>query len=132
VKKTNRYDAIKKLTPEQRKEILDFARERSREILAGGDMPKLEKDIEKRFCEYAKAQGCYPIKFEDPARRGAPDRMVLCPGGKVFFVEFKRKGETLRHEQAVYIKRLLDLGHDADIVDCFEDAKCILDFTLKP
>lgn len=29
-------------------------------------------------------------KFVDPGRRGAPDRMVLLPDGRIYFVEMKR------------------------------------------
>ena len=60
----------------------------------GGDkIMILEKEIEDRFVKYAASKGCMAIKFSIPGRRYAPDRIVLCPGGHVFFIEFKRPGK---------------------------------------
>ena len=85
-------------------------------------MGSLEKEIEKKFCEYAIKEGCYPVKFEDPSRRGALDRMILCPGGLVLFIEFKRPGEKPRDEQLEYMNGLIKLGFFAVWTDNFDDA----------
>jgi hypothetical protein len=94
-------------------------------------MTKLEKDIEKRFCEYAKSQGCYPIKFEDPARRGGNDRILLTPMGTVVFIEFKRPGEEPRPEQVAYHKGLNEMGFQTEVVDNVDDGRKIIDDILE-
>jgi len=87
----------------------------------------LEKDIENRFVRYARKRGCRAVKFADPASPGGPDRLVLCPKGKSFFVEFKRPGEQPRANQLAYHRMLEKLGHDVFVSDDFEHAKGLLD-----
>jgi hypothetical protein len=139
----DRYAEIKKLTAEQRKEIFDFAMARSREMSAGieSDDPRsicykekpvtqLEKIIEDEFCEYAREQGCEPIKFKDPSRRDAPDRMVLCPTARTIFFEFKRPGEKPRPGQLQYHEGLRALGFECHVVDNYYDAFKIFNYFL--
>jgi hypothetical protein len=47
-----------------------------------------ESTIENHFIAQAKAIGGVTVKLR--FLRGWPDRLVLLPGGKAFFVEFKR------------------------------------------
>lgn len=53
----------------------------------------LEKQIEKKVCDYAKERGMLVYKFTSPARAAVPDRLFVCPDGRMFFIEFKREGE---------------------------------------
>jgi hypothetical protein len=76
----------------------------------------LESEIEKKFCDKALQHGFYAVKFRDPSRTGAPDRMVMCPGGYVFFVEFKRPGEKPRPDQLLYHENLRSLGFDVYVL----------------
>jgi len=78
----------------------------------------LEKDIERKVCAQLGAMGILSIKFADPSRRGAPDRICLCPGGQCFFIEFKAPGEKLdRAEQIKYHAKLRNLGFEVFVVD---------------
>lgn len=52
----------------------------------------LERDIEKRVCDYAKSKGLLVYKFTSPNRAAVPDRMFVHPTGYVCFIEFKREG----------------------------------------
>ena len=70
----------------------------------------MEDDIEDAFCEYAKSEGCYPFKLALIGLRGFPDRTILCPGGRILFIEFKRKGKGLSPAQSVYKKIIVELG----------------------
>lgn len=71
----------------------------------------LEKDIEKKVCDYAKSLGCLVYKFTSPARRSVPDRLFIMPGGKgVFFIEFKRKGQKPTAAQEVEIAKIRKQG----------------------
>ena len=53
----------------------------------------LEKQIEAKVCDYAKERGLLVYKFTSPNRMAVPDRMFVRPDGKIFFIEFKRKGQ---------------------------------------
>ena len=53
----------------------------------------LEKHIEAKVCDYARERGLLVYKFTSPARAAVPDRLFVLPGGRVFFIEFKRKGQ---------------------------------------
>ena len=53
----------------------------------------LEKEIEKKVCDYARKQGCYVRKFTSPQQRGVPDRIIIAPGGAVGFLELKAAGK---------------------------------------
>lgn len=52
----------------------------------------LERDIEKRVNDYAKAHGVLVYKFTSPNRAAVPDRLYVFPNGTVVFIEFKRQG----------------------------------------
>ena len=53
----------------------------------------LEKQIEARVCEYARAKGVLAYKFTSPARAAVPDRLFIAPDGRMFFCEFKAEGK---------------------------------------
>ena len=63
--------------------------------------PLLEKEIERKVCEYAKKLGFYCRKFTSPANRAVPDRLFINGHGYHFFIEFKRQGcePTLAQEK---------------------------------
>ena len=52
----------------------------------------LEKDIEAKICDYAKANWLLVYKFTSPQRRGVPDRLFVLPMGRIFFMEMKAPG----------------------------------------
>ena len=84
-----------------------------------------ETDIEQHFVDYATRKGCKTYKLIFLRRRGFPDRTVLCPGAKVMFIEFKRKGKTLSAQQKIIRKVLVGLGfqyHVADEIGIAEEA----------
>ena len=91
------------------------------------DKAVLERDVEVYFCSQLAQRGSgYAVKFADPARRGAPDRLVLAPKGVAYFVEFKRPaGGRVSPHQMSYAFRLQSLGfrvfliHNRDRVDAF-------------
>jgi hypothetical protein len=61
-------------------------------------------------------------KFIDPARRGAPDRMVLLPNRPVYFVEMKRyKMGRVASWQERYHEDLRRLGHKVSVLWSKED-----------
>ena len=69
-----------------------------------------ETDIEEKFCDYAKTKKCNALKLSLLRRRGFPDRTILCPGARIFFIEFKKKGEKLTPTQLPIQKMLIKFG----------------------
>lgn len=53
----------------------------------------LEKTLEAKACRTIRSLGGLALKFSSPSSRGWPDRLMLCNHGKLFWVEFKKKGE---------------------------------------
>lgn len=83
---------------------------------------KLEADIEYEFAKYVDKTHARALKLRHPFVNGWPDRTVICPNGKVFFVEFKRgPKEKLSAQQVATIKWLNGMGfmvlvtHDLEI-----------------
>ena len=78
----------------------------------------LEKTQEREFVKRLKRDyNIRALKFKDPARTGAPDRLIILPKGRCLFIEFKRIGETLREDQEGYHEWLRALGHD--VIICY-------------
>jgi len=95
----------------------------------------LEQADETRFVQYAAALGCYAYKLEIPGIRGAPDRMVLCPDGRVLFMELKREkgAKGVSYQQKRFHTILTRLGFSVITVFGFEQAKAALnDFLHVP
>ncbi len=76
-----------------------------------------EADIEGEFCKQAKKSGCSALKLIFLNKKGFPDRTVLCPGGKVFFIEFKKKGKKQSPIQKVVQKSLESFGFQYYVCD---------------
>ena len=72
---------------------------------------KLESKIERNFRKRIQALGCIVVKFEDPAHRGAPDRLILCPNGRAVFIEFKKPGCEPSGHQIRYLETLRGMGY---------------------
>jgi len=90
-----------------------------------------EANIENAFVKDAKKKGCKAIKLVFLAGRGWPDRTILCPGGRIFFIEFKRKGKTLSPKQ-ILVKRMIEgLGFKYHMCDEIGQAEQILETFLK-
>jgi hypothetical protein len=55
-----------------------------------------EKDIESYLRDQVKKIKGIAYKFESPGNSGVPDRLVLLPDGKIYFVELKAPGKKPR------------------------------------
>lgn len=73
----------------------------------------LESKLEKKFVEDLKKSGCLVYKFVSPGNDGVPDRIIVTPGGSVYFVEFKAPQGNLSAVQKMQIGRLR--GHGARV-----------------
>lgn len=88
-----------------------------------------EATLEGRCVRWASAQGCLALKLW-PTRAGLPDRLLLLPGGRVWFVEFKIASGRLSPIQGRVIEQLRALGFRADVVRDFDSFKAQVDFWM--
>ena len=58
-----------------------------------------ESAIEARLVRRVRERGGLCYKFVSPGNRGVPDRLVIAPDGRVFFVELKSKNGRLSELQ---------------------------------
>lgn len=90
-------------------------------------MTPLEKDIEKALGRMVGRHGGLCRKWVCPGWAGVPDRIVLMPHGRIYFVELKRPdGGTRSALQQWWADKLTELGFPhwwiltANDVKCFE------------
>lgn len=76
-----------------------------------------EKLIERKLVEAVKARGGICVKFYSAYQRGVPDRIILMPGGRIYFVELKSTGKKPTKLQQLFISKLELLGFVAVVVD---------------
>lgn len=81
----------------------------------------LEKEVEKKLCERVKKdlQGV-AFKFVSPGFNGVPDRIILVPMGRIYFVETKAPGKKLRKLQEWVRGLISDLGFVVLRIDTVE------------
>lgn len=74
-------------------------------------MTSLEKEIEKKLRTKIEDRGGRCLKWVCPGWIGVPDRIVLLPEARIYFVETKRpKGGELSAMQKKWRKWLTGLG----------------------
>ncbi len=82
----------------------------------------LESKVEDHLVYRVKELGGMCIKFTDPGRRGAPDRIVCLPGHPAYFVELKRpKNGRLDAHQVRYHESLRRSGQRVWVLWSKED-----------
>ena len=79
-----------------------------------------EKLIEKKLREQIRKMGGLALKLESQHFTGLPDRMILMPEGRIYFVETKSTGDKPRKRQLLVHQRLGDLGFSVDVIDDME------------
>ena len=77
----------------------------------------VEKEIEYKFSKEVKKLGGIALKLVCPSFDGVPDRLVLMPGGKLYFVEVKRPGAKPRPLQVARHQMLRRLGFLVFVLD---------------
>lgn len=69
-----------------------------------------EQAIERYLVQSVKEMGGLCLKFTSPGQAGVPDRLIILPGGQVFFAELKAKGGRQSPRQKVMAEKLEQLG----------------------
>jgi len=86
----------------------------------------LEKDIERKVCEYARSKGCLAYKFTSPNRAAVPDRLFIFKG-RIWFIEFKAPGKKPTVPQQREHNILATHYIDVFVVDDVEEGKFHID-----
>lgn len=76
-----------------------------------------ESKLEEKFRAMAAQAGGKAYKFISPGNAGAPDRLVVLPGGQVGFVELKQQGGKPRRLQELRMAELRRMGCFTAVVD---------------
>ena len=87
----------------------------------------LEKDIEARVCEYARAKGVLAYKFTSPARAAVPDRLFIRQDGVMWFCEFKAAGKKPTPAQDREHTRLREQKVNVFVIDNVNEGKTMID-----
>lgn len=85
-----------------------------------------EKEIEKFLVDGVRKMGGVAFKFVSPGNAGVPDRLVVMPGGKVYFAELKTDKGTPTILQCRQMDRLFSLGCDVTLLCGLEQVKNFL------
>ena len=85
-----------------------------------------EREIEEYLRLGVKRLGGMAFKFTSPGNAGVPDRIVLLPDGKIYFVELKRPGGKTSPLQEMQISGLRRLGQDVRVIDSKEGVEAFL------
>ena len=79
-----------------------------------------ERDVEIYLRDKVKKAGGKAYKFESPGNDGVPDRIVIFPGNRIFFVELKAPGKKPRSLQIKQMNLLSSFGCDVRVIDSKE------------
>ena len=90
-----------------------------------------ESSIEKKLKTEVEKHGGKAYKFVSPGMSGVPDRIVLFPGGRLFFVELKAPSKNLEPLQVKRKKELEQLGFKVFKIDSFAGVNDFLKEVLQ-
>lgn len=85
-----------------------------------------ESQLERKFYDKVKKLGGLPLKFVSPGRAGVPDRIILMPGGKIYFVEMKSEVRQTSPIQEYIFEKFAKLGFPVTIINSEETLKNFL------
>lgn len=81
----------------------------------------LESEVEKKLCKRVKEElHGRAFKWVSPGQNGVPDRIVLVPMGRIYFVETKAPGKKLRRLQKLVRGLIQELGFVVLRIDTLE------------
>ena len=85
-----------------------------------------ESQLERKLFERVKKMGGMCLKFVSPGRAGVPDRIILMPCGKIYFVEMKSASGEVNPIQKYVFEKFKNLGFEVKILNSDEKIKNFL------
>ena len=82
-----------------------------------------ENLIEKRLSDEVKNLNGLSLKLNSQSANGIPDRLILLPNGRAYFVELKSEGKDLDPLQSYWKRKLESLGFTSLKIDNLEKIK---------
>lgn len=94
----------------------------------------LEAKLEEQIFQTVESLGGMAIKLYSPGVRGRSDRLIILPGGRMFFIEIKRPGGRGRvsPHQVKFINDVRKLGVPAYVIDTFDAFACLIEKIRRP
>ena len=90
----------------------------------------LERDIERHLVRRVAERGGVAYKWVSPGHVGVADRIVMLPGGRVWFVELKTVKGRLSPLQKVFAADMARMGMNYAVLRSKEEVdQWILDLT---
>ena len=89
-----------------------------------------EKDLEKRLVREIEKLGGEALKFNS-TKSGMPDRLILIPKGRAYFVEMKKPGEKPRPLQLKRKRDLEKLGFQVEVIDSIDQIDIFIKEVIK-
>ena len=86
----------------------------------------LEREIEAHLVKRVKELGGEIRKVMFIGHRGAPDRLVLLPDNRRFWVELKAPGEKAKPHQQREHERMRRMGQRVEVIDSIEGVDHVL------
>ena len=86
-------------------------------------MKKSEREIEAYLVKSIKNKNGLCMKWISPGNAGVPDRIVIVPGGDVYFVELKAEGKrnNLSPLQKNFMQKLKNLNCEVRVIASFQE-----------
>jgi hypothetical protein len=85
-----------------------------------------ESSLESKFKKAVEKKGGWALKLLSVHINGLPDRIVLLPGGIIFFAELKTTKKTAEKIQEFQHRKLRKLGFKVYVIDNSQQIKDIL------
>ena len=90
---------------------------KNRTFEADIEMELREKDIEQNLIDAVQARGGLCLKWVSPGCTGVPDRIVILPGNRIYFIELKKPGKKSSARQELMQAELKARGCEVQVVD---------------
>lgn len=87
-----------------------------------------ERDIERYLFKKVKREKGMCIKLNPVGMSGLPDRVVLLPLGKIFFIELKAPKQKPRPLQEIFLRTLRELGFLTYVIDSKDKVDEVINF----
>jgi hypothetical protein len=86
----------------------------------------MEKDVEAYVRREVKKMGGKLLKWVCPGNDGVPDRILMLPGGRIWFIEFKDGGGKVSPLQTYWMDELYNLGFSSFVVRGMPQAQTLI------